>query len=84
MMSNPEPVKPVGTFSCKSAVVEADPHRVENTDFLEPERKVPGICLEQRKVLVGERPDVVWKLAVVKPEIRVGKVVQSGVQRPAS
>ncbi len=45
---------------------------------------MPRICLEECKVLVGECPDVIWKLAVVEPEVRVGKVVQSGVQRPAS
>ena len=40
--------------------------------------------LEERKILVSECANVVWKLAVVKPEVRVGEVVQSGVQRPAS
>ena len=36
------------------------------------------------ETVLGECPDVVGELAVVKPEVRVGKVVQSGVQRPAS
>ena len=45
---------------------------------------MPWIGFEEREVLVGKRPDVVRKLVVMKPEVRVGKVVQSGVQRPAS
>ena len=74
----------VGTLLGESAVVEADSHRVRNSDLLESERRVARICLEKRKVLIGKRSDAVWKRAVVKPEIRVSKVIQSGVQRPAS
>ena len=84
MMPDPEPLKTVRTFSRECAVVKANPRRVENSDLLESERRMPGIRLEECKVFVGERPDVLRKLAVVKPEIRVGKVLQSGVQRPAS
>ena len=84
MMPDPEPLETIATLSRESAVVEADSHRVRNSDLLESERRVARICLEKRKVLIGKRPDAVWKLAVMKPEIRVGKVLQSGVQRPAS
>ena len=45
---------------------------------------MPWISFEEGEALVGELLNVVRKLAVVKPEVRVGKVVQSGVQRPAS
>ena len=83
-MPDPKPVEPVGAFPGKCAVVESDPCCIENSDFLEPEGQVSGIAFEQRKVLVGERPDIVGKLTVMEPEIRVGKVIQSGVQRPAS
>ena len=84
MMPDPEPLKTIGTLSGKCAVVKTNPHRVENSDLLESKGRMPGIGLEERKVFVGERPDVLRKLAVVKPEIRIGKVFQSGVQRPAS
>ena len=83
-MPDPEPMESVGTLLGESAVVEADSHRVRNSDLLESERRVARICLEKRKVLIGKRLDAVWKLAVMKPEVRVGKVIQSGVQRPAS
>ena len=33
------------------------------------------IALEEFKVLVGEGSDIVWKLPIVEPEIRVCKVV---------
>ena len=84
MMPDPEPLETIATLSRESAVVEANPRRVENSNLLKAEGRVPGICLEQCKVLVGERPDAVRELAVVKPEVRVGKMIQSGVQRPAS
>ena len=84
MMPDPEPLETIATLSRESAVVEANPRRVENSNLFEPEGRVPGIGLEEGKVLVGECPDVVRKLAVMKPEIRVGEMVQSGVQRPAS
>ncbi len=45
---------------------------------------MPRIALEEFKVFVGEGSDVVWKLPIVKPEVRVCEVFQSGVQRPAS
>ena len=83
-MPDPEPLETVGTLSGEGAVVEANSRRVENSDLLKPDGRMPGVRFEQRKVFVGERPDFIWKLAIVKPEIRVGKVVQSGVQRPAS
>lgn len=84
VMPYPEPLKTVGAFSGECAVVEANPRRVEHANLFESDGRVPGVCLEKRKALVSERANVVWKLAVVKPEIRVGEVVQSGVQRPAS
>ena len=84
MMPNPEPLKSIGTLLGEGAVMKADPCGIENASLLEPDGRMPWIGFEKGEVLVGERPDVVRKLAVVKPEVRVSKVVQSGVQRPAS
>ena len=84
MMPDPEPLETAGPLTGEGAVVKADSRRVKNAHFFEAKRRMPGIGLEEGEVLVGERPDVVWKLAIVKPEIRIGEVVQSGVQRPAS
>ena len=84
MMPDPEPLKTVGLLPGKCAIVEANPRRVEHANLLESDGRVPGVRLEQRKIFVRECADVVRKLAVVKPEIRVGEVLQSGVQRPAS
>ena len=82
-MSNPEPLESIGNFFGKRAVVKADARGVKHADFLEPHGRMPGVRLEQGEVFVGKRPDVLGKFTVVKPEIRVGKMVQSGVQRPA-
>ena len=83
-MSNPEPLESIGALSGECSVVEANPRRVKNTNLLESDGRMPRICLEQCKILVGECSNVLGKLAVVKPEVRVSKMVQSGVQRPAS
>ena len=64
--------------------MQADAGRVEHANLLKPDRGMPWISFEEREVFVGERPNRFRKLAVAKPEVRVGEVVQSGVQRPAS
>ncbi len=84
MMTDPEPLQTVGTLLGEGAVVEAHPCGIENSYLLEPEGGMTGICFEKGKVLIGQRPDVGGKVAVVEPKIRVGEVVHSGVQRPAS
>ena len=83
-MPDPKPLETVGALPSERAVVEANPHRMENSNFLEPEGRMTGIRFEEGKVHVGECPDGIRKLPVMKPEIRVGEMVQSGVQRPAS
>ena len=82
-MMNADP-KAIATLSGECSVVEANPCCVKNTNLLESDGRMPGIRLEQREILVGECSNVLGKLAVVKPEVRVSKMVQSGVQRPAS
>ena len=84
MMSNPEPLETVGTRPGEGPVVEANPCGVKNTNLLESDGRMPGVGLEEREILVGEHPNVVRQFAVVQPEVRVSKMVQSGVQRPAS
>ena len=69
MMPDPEPLETIGALPGECAVVQPNPHRVEDSHLLEAQGRVPGICLEECKVLVGKRTDVVWKLAVVKPEV---------------
>jgi hypothetical protein len=84
VVTDPEPLKPVWTLPSKGTIVQTDSGGVKDADFLEPDRRVARIAFEEFKVLVGERADVVWKLPIVEPEVRVCEVVQSGVQRPAS
>ena len=84
MMPNPKPLQPAGPFLGECAVVEADASGVKHADLLEPDGRMAWVGLDEREILVGKLPDVIGKLAVVEPEVRVGKVIQSGVQRPAS
>ena len=83
-MSNPEPLESIGTFSGERPIVQANPRGIKNAHLFESDGRMSGIGLEHGEILVGERSNVLGKFAVVKPEIRVGKMVQSGVQRPAS
>ena len=64
--------------------MEANANGVKHPNLLESDGRMPWVCLEQGKVLVGQCPDVIRELPIVKPEIRVSEVIQSGVQRPAS
>ena len=84
MMPNPKPLKSVGALPGERAVMESNASRVKNTDLLESDGRIPWVCFEQREVLVGKLTDVIRELSVVKPEVGVSKVIQSGVQRPAS
>ena len=83
-MSYPKPLKSVGALLCECAKMEANPYRVKNANLLEPNGRMSWVRFEDGKALVGKRSDSIWKLAVVKPEVRIGEVLQSGVQRPAS
>ena len=44
---------------------------------------MPRILFQKSEIFVSEQSDPLWKFPVAIPEVRVGKVVQSGVQRPA-
>ncbi len=83
-MTDPEPLKTIGALPSERAIMKPDSDRVKDANLLEADRRMARIALEEFKVLVGERSDAVWKLLIVEPEIGVGEVVQSGVQRPAS
>lgn len=83
-MPNPKPLEPVGTFSGEGAVVQTNSRGIKNANFLQPDRRMARVALEELKILVGQFADVVRELPMVKPEVRISEVLQSGVQRPAS
>ena len=84
MRADPLPQDAIRVILAERAIMESDPRRPHAADFLEPDGRMPGIGLEKLEVLVGEFTDGFRQLAVVKPELRRGEVIQSGVQRPAS
>ena len=83
-MPDPKPLKTIRALLRECAVVKADAGGVEHAHFLESHGRMPRIRLEECEVFVRKLSNVVRKLAVVEPKVRVGRVVQSGVQRPAS
>jgi len=83
-MSDPEPLQTFRALPGECPVMEADPGGVKHPNLLGPDGRVPGIDFEQGEILVGERSNLGRQATVVNPEVRVGKMIQSGVQRPAS
>lgn len=84
MMSNPKPLQPIRALFGKCAVMKANASGVKDAHLLESQGRMAWIYLKKCEVLVGEFPDVLRELPVMEPKIRIGKVIQSGVQRPAS
>jgi len=84
MMPNPKPLKTIRALLRECAVVKADAGGVEHAHLLESHGRMPRIRFDECEVFVRKLSNVVRKLAVVEPKVRVGEVVQSGVQRPAS
>lgn len=80
MMSDPEPLKSIWTLLRECAEMKSYPHGIKTANLFESNGRMPRVRFEESKVPVGKNPDVVRKLAVVKPEIRIRKVLQSGVQ----
>ena len=84
MMADPKPDQSLGTFLGQRPVMQTNPCRVKNASLLESHGGVPGIGLEKFKILVGEGANPCGQLAVTNPEVLIGEVLHSGVQRPAS
>ena len=84
-MPDPYPDKTFRPLPRQSPIMQPDPCRPEWTSY---RPKTQGtemrFASKQDEVLVGQRAHRLGKLPVVKPESRGGKVLHSGVQRPAS
>ena len=65
-------------------IAEANAGRPHVPNFFEADGRVSRIGLQKLKVLVGQLANRLWQLPMVEPELRRRKVIQSGVQRPAS
>ena len=68
----------------KCTVVQTDARGPETPYTFEPDRRMALIHFEPREVFVGQYLHFGGQLPVVLPELRRVKMLQSGVQRPAS
>ena len=82
--TNPIPKDAVGIVFAEGSIVETDASRPNFAHFLEADRRVAGVGFEKLKVFVRELANGLRQLSMVEPKLRCRKVVQSGVQRPAS
>jgi len=82
--ANPEPDEPIGGLDRDRTVTQTNARRPEAADFLEMERRVPGIGLQQAKRLVGELLHGRRQNAITNPEVWRGMVIHSLVDLPAA
>lgn len=84
--TDPEPDQALGAIPRQRTDAQADASGPEGPDFLESQRRMARVGLEQLEAPVGQRPGFRRQAAIMEPELRCGEVVQgiSGVQRPAS
>ena len=83
MVANPKPEESFRAFFGERAVVESNSRRIKGTDLLQMNGWVTRIGFDEREIFVGKSANAFGKPAVMKPEIWIGKVIQSGVWRPA-
>ena len=75
--ADPKPQEPVRRIHPDRAVVGTDTGRVEPTNAFEMQGGVPRVRLQERELLVCERPDVAGQRIVTRPEARRGVMRQS-------
>jgi len=82
-MADPKPLKPTRTLSGKRTIAKTNARGVEGANLFEANRWMARITLKKFKIFVSEISNILRKLPIVKPKVRVSKVIHSGVQRPA-
>src|SRR3990172_7763718 len=84
MAADPEPQASVGNLDRQRAVMEADADRPELSNFLQMERRVLGVRLEELKGPIGVFLHERRQFAIAGPESWRGEVPHNGLVRPAS
>ena len=83
MVADPEPDEAVFGFDGQGAVAAADSGRPIAPDFLEHQRGMPRISLEQFEIPVCQLADAAGQEGIGAPEGRRRKMHQRGLLRPA-
>jgi hypothetical protein len=81
--ADPKPQHAAFGLHGKSAIAAPDPNRVEASDLLQLQRRMPWILFQQSIVLVGERPDIFGKSGLRLPKCRAREVPHNSRARPA-
>ena len=84
MRSDPEPYQALRPFLSQCSIVKTHPGGPKDANLFESDRRMSRARLQKGEVLIGKISDLFRQLAIVKPELRRGEVLQRGVQRPAS
>lgn len=83
MVADPEPEQAVVNFDGEGSVLQADASGSESSGFLEMQRRMSRVCLQQRKVPVSQLLNRGWESFVTLPETWTREVAHSSVDLPA-
>ena len=81
--SNPKPEKPFWDYNSQRRIVKTRSDRPVSADFLEMQRRVGRICLEQVIARIGQLPNLPGQLAITRPEIGRREMLQISLVLPA-
>ena len=84
MCADPEPNEAIGALLGECSIMKANPCCPKLSNLLETNRGVMRVGLEQLEFLIGKFTNLIRQLPIIMPELRRPKMLQSGVQRPAS
>ena len=84
MRPNPKPDETVRAFDGKRTVVQPNSRRPEAPDLLEVYGRMLRILLREFEAFVGECLNLCGKLAIARPKLRRGVVIQILFVRPSA
>src|SRR6266496_1277082 len=70
MGADPKPVDDFRHVMPQGTIMLADPDRPDLVNALEAQRRVSGVALQQGKILVRDRTDILRQRVVQRPEAR--------------
>ena len=79
MSADPDPDYVIVGFNAKRPAFPPDSHGVESADFLEVQRRMLRIFLEQFEIVISELANRLRQVVITFPEVRIGVVFYSRV-----
>jgi len=84
MRPNPKPDEAIRSFDGERTVVQTNSRRPEASDLLEMNGGVLRILFRELEAFVGECLNLGGKLAITRPKLRRGVVIQILLVRPSA